>query len=161
MSKKIVSLLLVLALALSAAAFAADVSESHPAPEDAPELFTFAGAGDMIRQIQDLTFREMSICRTGQGLRQARESFHAMRQRLEAEKKSVPKLTEENYPDVLAAKRLESMLPVADTLAGAMELRRESRGSHYREDYPAHAPDMARRLTERMDGEKIVVEYEK
>ena len=145
----------------NAAAFAADVSESRPAPEDAPELFSFAGAGDMIRQIQDLTFSEMSICRTGHGLCHVRDSINVMQQHLEAEKKSVSRLTEENYPDVVLAKRLESMLPVVDTLARAMELRKESRGSHYREDYPAHAPDLDRRLTETMDGNKIIVEFEK
>lgn len=125
------------------------------------ELFTMPNAEEQIAELQDLAFRYMMVCRNEEGLMKAIARIKELQDGFDREKIPAVAVTEANYADVRKAKQLESMLLVAGVLAEAMLLRKESRGAHYREDYPTHDDSMAANIIEYMDGETAVVQFEK
>ena len=114
----------------------------------------------MIARIRETAFTRMMVCRNEKGLTEALDLFKTLETDFTETRIAVTEVTKENAEEVRAAKQLESMLLVAQVLAGAMLLRRESRGAHYREDYPGHDETMAKNIVEYMAGDEPTVGFE-
>ncbi|MBD5152506.1 MAG: FAD-binding protein [Oscillibacter sp.] len=121
--------------------------------------FTVEDAGKEMERILDLSFRHMMLVRDEQGLCQTLGELQAIADRIRAHRRPCcPQLGEdvpERYRDTL---RLLSMVTAAQAAAGAMLLRRESRGSHYRSDYPEIREELGQRIVVRQgeNGEPAV-----
>ncbi len=83
------------------------------------------GTEDIIQQIEDLMWQDVGIVRTGTGLRRAL-------QRLE---ESQPKVA---HPQTRRAWEAKNLVQVGMLVARSALVREESRGAHYRTDYPNH-----------------------
>ncbi len=89
-----------------------------------------------LREAMQRTMMEhCSVFRTGEGLRHALSEIEALRA-------SAANLTVDNHgdrfnTDLLEALELEGMLGLAEAIVVSALNREESRGAHYREDYPA------------------------
>ena len=86
--------------------------------------------------------------------------------RLETLLKGIVQLRNEELPQINAAERrglwhcleVDNMLMTSEVMARAAQLRTESRGSHFREDYPATDEDGWRvGIFQRMDGDRLVL----
>ncbi len=88
-----------------------------PALDEKLNMANEAADEDLIRQCEDIYYREMTIVRTKQGLERVLEFIET------AEKKA-------------DGASLKNRLLTGKLLARAMLLRRESRGTHYRDDFP-------------------------
>ncbi|HET7559626.1 MAG TPA: L-aspartate oxidase [Limnochordia bacterium] len=127
-----------------AEAVMAESDEARPAPECAPEPLAAArglrraphlartetaGGADVADEVRNLMWRQVGIVRHATGLNEAIA-------RLET-------LAEESPATALV---LRNMIDTALLIARAALGRQESRGGHYRSDYPEVAPDWRRRV---------------
>lgn len=87
------------------------------------------GAGQLKRRIQECMWRHLLIVRSDAGLRACLTEV----ERLRAE---AAHLNAEGPTQLMGALEVDNLLTVAEIMARAALLRTESRGSHYREDYP-------------------------
>jgi L-aspartate oxidase len=95
------------------------------AATDAPAANSSPSIAEMVKQIQDLMWREVGIVRTGSGLKHA---IHELQ-----------KLREGSPPPVnRAACEAANLHQVALLIAHSALAREESRGAQYRTDYPLH-----------------------
>lgn len=121
--------------------------------------FAVEDAGKEMERILDLSFRHMMLVRNEQGLSETLRELWGIMDRVRAHRRPFrPQLGEmvpESYRDTL---RLLSMVTAARAAAGAMLLRRESRGAHYRSDYPETREELGQRIVVRRgkDGEPAV-----
>ncbi|MDD5083142.1 MAG: FAD-binding protein, partial [Dehalococcoidales bacterium] len=79
--------------------------------------------------LQQIMWDRVGVLRDGQHLADALNGILALRERL-------AKITAASYPEALRVIKLSSMLTVAEMVTRAAQLRTESRGAHYRTDYP-------------------------
>ena len=86
--------------------------------------------GDIKQAIQRAANRSLLVIRTANGLAHMAEECSDLRKRLQED---VPVA---NAPDLRAGIELDNMLDVSSMITKAASLRAESRGSHYREDFP-------------------------
>ncbi len=85
--------------------------------------------------------------RSGEGLKTALETVKALRNEMSL-KETV------DVSEITAAKRFLCQLETAEAILKAASLRTESRGSHYRTDYPTENPTLAKPIcVEKVDGE--------
>jgi len=87
------------------------------------------GPGQLKRRIQECMWRYLLIVRSDAGLRACLTEV----ERLRGEAAS---LNAEGPTQLMGALEVDSLLTVAEIMARAALLRTESRGSHYREDFP-------------------------
>jgi len=80
---------------------------------------------EVVRDIQDLMWRDVGIVRTGTGLRAAIEHLNRMSPRV-------------GHPQTRRAHEAQNILAIALLVARSALAREESRGAHYRTDFPAH-----------------------
>ncbi|MBN2123362.1 MAG: hypothetical protein JW821_03650, partial [Deltaproteobacteria bacterium] len=121
-----------------AASRAAEVGPSElPRKEVEAEkerLESFASGGDrplraMRRSVKELMWYKAGIARNGKELENALgqiEEFH----------RCVPDVQVEDFRDLMKALELQNMLISAEMVCRAALARTESRGAHYRDDYP-------------------------
>ena len=83
---------------------------------------------ELIVQSEDLFYRHLTIVRSQEGLRNTLAFIEAAAGEAKCD-------------------LLKNRLTVGRLLATAQMMRTESRGTHYREDYPATSPDLCRRIT--------------
>ncbi|OUN06333.1 hypothetical protein B5G43_09210 [Flavonifractor sp. An92] len=119
------------------AAAAACVQAPLPSGHVAFEPWTWRECAPLRRRMQNVMFRSAMVLRSEQGLTAALEELDA----LEAEAPREPGGTTAAVAD---SRRLAGQLTTARAILRAARLRRESRGSHYREDFPAPDPAQAR-----------------
>jgi len=81
---------------------------------------------DLARKVQELMWREVGVVRSGQGLRRAIEELQDI----------APCLN--NQPDTRRCWEARNIWQTALLIARSALARLESRGAHYRVDYPAH-----------------------
>ena len=86
--------------------------------------------GDIKQAIQKAANRNLLVIRTGDGLNQMAEECMELRKRLHED------VAVTTAVDLRAAIELDNMLDVSLMITKAAKLRTESRGSHYREDFP-------------------------
>ncbi len=84
-----------------------------------------AGIEELVREIQDLMWQEVGIVRNGAGLRRAAD-------RLE---KLAPRVA---HPKTRRSHEAQNLLTTGLLVARSALAREESRGAHYRTDFPAH-----------------------
>jgi succinate dehydrogenase/fumarate reductase flavoprotein subunit len=87
------------------------------------------GPGTLKRQIQECMWRHLLVVRSDASLRACLREIDRLRGETSQLNAAAPAL-------LAAALEVENLLTVAEIMARAALLRTESRGSHYREDYP-------------------------
>lgn len=92
-------------------------------------------AEDILQRIQKIMWRDVSICRSEAGLKNALEELQGI------EKDLVPRLSANSLGDAVLAYEIPKMLTAARLVAMSALLRKETRGSHYRTDHPARDSD--------------------
>ncbi len=80
---------------------------------------------EIVREIQDLMWRDVGIVRTAQGMKRAIEQLTQL----------APKVS---HPHTRRAWEAQNLQSVGLLVARAALARQESRGAHYRTDFPAH-----------------------
>jgi L-aspartate oxidase len=103
---------------------------AHHAPSahtaaDPPAADSDSSAAEMTKQIQDLMWRDVGIVRTASGLK------HAIHQLQKLREGSDPPVSRAGY-------EAANIHQVALLIAHSALAREESRGAHYRTDYPLH-----------------------
>ncbi len=88
---------------------------------------------ELRKKIRELVNKRMSPVRSGPSLLAGIDELT----RIKEEKKN---LSADNTPDLKEAIEVENMLLLAEALLRSAEFRKESRGPHYREDYPTKDP---------------------
>jgi fumarate reductase flavoprotein subunit len=89
---------------------------------------------DLRLQMQNIMTDKVGIFRTGEGLDSAVEELQKLLDR--SCRIGLAGKTRSANPELVSAYRLQRMLKVALCVAYGARQRRESRGAHYREDYP-------------------------
>lgn len=84
----------------------------------------------LLKLLKRTAWENLLAVRTKESLNQVLEDAGQISNEL------VPRLSIENTPELIAALELRNMLLVADIVAKAALMRTETRGSHYREDFP-------------------------
>jgi succinate dehydrogenase/fumarate reductase flavoprotein subunit len=79
--------------------------------------------------LKTILWHKAGIIRNKEGLQTARDEISSLTERFKS-------ITIKNYKDLTEALRLENMLQVSDMVVRSALLRTESRGAHYRSDYP-------------------------
>ncbi len=98
-----------------------------------------AGGEDLAvlrRELQDAANRNLLIIRDAAGLQAMKAACADLKERL-------PAAAVETVDDMVRAIELRNLVTVGDLMATAGLERRESRGSHYREDFPRSDPAQA------------------
>lgn len=144
----------------SAADYSKNAGNSSDAISDI-ELYTVPNADSCISEIQDIAFKNMMVCRNEAGLTAAIDRINQIEAEFERNMQIVDQLTPESASAVLKTRQLESMILVSKVLANAMLIRKESRGSHYREDYPCHDDSLECNIVEYLKDGNPIVEFEK
>lgn len=125
---------------------------------EAVEYETFA-AGDLTEQLkvlQQTMFENAMVLRREEGLLEALDTVQQLRSSVTA--------AMEPTDDPLRAAGTQRFLArccTAESILRAALLRTESRGSHFRTDYPHQDPGQEKRILIRMDGQGIHADYEK
>lgn len=132
----------------SAAALAAAAGSS-------PEEYDFQalaaeGCSEALAELQQLMFRNAMILRKESGLQQALDGIAALQQEITAGLRP-----SEDPGDIAQTRRFLARCSTAESILRAALLRRESRGSHYRTDYPQPDPGMEQPILIRMDSRGI------
>ena len=137
----------------SAAAFAA----AQPVPRaDGPVEFDARIIPDQAqrrRRMQDVMSECGMVVRTGEALRQGME-------RLAQLADGCAFIEGEDATQIAASRRLWAQLHLAQAILSAQCMRTESRGSHYRADYPERNPAMERRILVRLEGSTARAAFE-
>jgi len=125
---------------------AADACAAAPEP---PERFRFQGwgcpnAAEALETLRELMFRNAMVIRSGTGLTDALARLDALESGLE-------RAPSEQAGAIAQARQLEGRMTTARCVLRAALLRRESRGSHFREDFPQPDPELARPVFLRKD----------
>jgi len=114
-----------------------------------PSLVGRAEAARVVADTRRLMSRHVGLVRDGQGLWQAGEALRDLAHCLAAAD-GVPAAA----ADIRAGGEARNLLTVARLAAAAAERRRESRGAHFRTDFPQADPAWRHRLTQRL-GEPV------
>lgn len=112
--------------------------DTAPSGPDCWEFDTTAVAetAPALAELRELLFRHGMVLRSQPGLAGALERLDALQAGLE-------KAPARDVGSIAASRRLEGQLLTARCILSAALLRRESRGSHYREDFPQEDPAQA------------------
>jgi fumarate reductase (CoM/CoB) subunit A len=88
----------------------------------------------LIRELRDVMYRYVGVVRDGEGLEKAERAIAELKERAQNDLKVVPgKIF--NY-DQIHAFELFNMLELCQVVVKSALMRKESRGAHYRKDYP-------------------------
>ncbi len=110
--------------------------------------------GDVIRKVQDILWFNGNVIRREDRLSRALDEIEGMK------KGFMPRYHFEQGNRPEKALRAHTALVMASVLLKAMLLRRESRGSHYREDYPErNDEEFLKRIVVSKSGESIQYNY--
>lgn len=101
------------------------------------DLFSIPGAKEKLEELRNVMQRDAFLVRSRSSLERAKKFMD-----------STDTGREDNFSvqEFLESNRLISSLMLAKACISAMELREESRGSHYREDHPEKKEDLGRMI---------------
>ncbi len=108
-----------------------------------------------LEELQDLMWRHAGLVRSDNRLRYGLEKLAALRQRL-------PGIKVNNRRELQLALKLDNMTRAGEMIIQSAIMRRESRGSHYRTDYPEmDNADWLAHVTLRLTGDRLRLDTEK
>ncbi len=138
-------------------------TDLNPIPKRAEELCVWMAAlkgrpglsapRDLKKKLQEAMWRRVLVVRTAESLNRALAELH----RLQGELAGV---RIDDGETLIAFLELENLLLAGTAIIKAALYRRESRGSHYRADFPELDPGWNRRLLVMMDGAGPVIREE-
>jgi succinate dehydrogenase/fumarate reductase flavoprotein subunit len=141
-----------------AAGWAAALAAREPAPRGvresdlAPRSRSGGASGprpaDLAERLRSLMGRSAGILRTAEGLQAALAGLDALETELDG-------ATVADAADLRRAWEVRGMLLVSRAVCRAALMRRESRGAHFRSDYPRETGDWARSIRVRLRGGQI------
>lgn len=128
---------------------AATACQGTPDPVAEYELETFCipKSLEILAELREIMFRSAMLSRTETQLRLAQGRINEL---IGEGKEYIPA---KSAADVATGYRLMAQLHTASAIISAALLRRESRGAHYREDFPSQDPQMARPIIVDFKGE--------
>lgn len=104
------------------------------------------------KEIQELMSASYLVVRNAHGLEKLINRLQELTSQLEAEGFRITSST-----DKVQALECRNMLDTATVMAKAALLRKESRGSHYREDIPDTKPEFEKILSFQLSGQKLTI----
>ena len=111
---------------------------------------------EILNALQDMMFRNAMVLRHETGLNETRNCIRVWKEQLwQSAVSSVDAGT------VAQWYRLLAMCTTAESILGAAALRTESRGSHYRTDFPQQDDHFQKRIRIRMESQEVHCDYEK
>lgn len=111
-------------------------------------------AAELRGRLKSLMWRKCGVVRSREGLEELAGELAELRRSYENVRATSPK-------QVLEALELGSMVELAEAVVAAALAREESRGAHYREDYPEARDDVwLKRLVLRLEGGRLKLEAE-
>ncbi len=124
-----------------------------------PEHYTFDGWSytdptGVLRMLQDVMFRSAMAVRSEEGLTSALARLDRLEDQLKRQ-------SCDNPTPIAQSRRLAGQLTTARCVLQAALLRRESRGSHYREDFPAQDPAQECQIRIRREAQGLAVRFMK
>ncbi len=121
---------------------AAFCKTAPPATEDIWDFDSWAaeGVSEATAVLQETMFRSAMLLRSREGLQGALDQIARLQ-------RGCIHHPAARVADIAASRRLESQLITATCILQAAQLRRESRGSHNRTDFPAENPAMGAPIT--------------
>lgn len=137
----------------SAAAEAARQAMPAFSSEDA-SLWYVEDAGTLLESLRTLNTFSAMIFRTGQVIKKALNMTRTIAEALQ------PLEAETFTPKLAESYRLFAALAMSKAIQTAVDLRRESRGSHYRADFPAPNPKYDKRILLSMERERVQACFE-
>lgn len=102
---------------------------SSPGFEIEPFRYGALSVGELKRSVRELMWNNLAIVRSGDSIKTARSG-------LEAIKLNLSQAAIENIQDLASFYELKNMLTVSILITEGADIRCESRGAHYRTDYP-------------------------
>lgn len=131
---------------IAGASAAADCGETRGPERISVDNYGIQEEPELTARLQDIMFRHAMVLRREEGLAAALEEVRAIRAGL-------VRTPAQGGGALARARRLECRLLTAESVLLAQRLRRETRGSHYRTDYPeldrAQGQQICVRLTDR------------
>jgi len=113
----------------------------------------------LIRELQNIMWDYVGVLRTGKELEGAVDKIEGMRK--EALKRVFIPIKSRVYNrDWIESLEVENMLDVGEMIAKAASLRTESRGCHYRDDFPKPSRDWLKNIYLRKEGTKMALKTE-
>jgi L-aspartate oxidase len=131
----------------SAAGYADDNALVEEAEIDA---YGIANSKEKLEALREVMYRNAFITRSGESLQKARNFIGSM---------ELMKVRCSSSHDYLDSNRLLSSVEMAKACIEAMDLRKESRGSHYREDYPEKDESLEKMIKVRLHGGEPAASY--
>lgn len=116
------------------------------------EAYSIENASNIIEEIQELMFKSAMIEKNEEGVSKAIL-------RLEEISKELVYKTSINMKDAYKSYRLKANILLAECILRSIDLRKESRGSHYRSDYPNLNISMNKKIIVELD-KNINVNFE-
>jgi succinate dehydrogenase/fumarate reductase flavoprotein subunit len=104
---------------------------------------------DLKRHLQRMMYDTVLVLRSEETLTRSLQGIQEMRERARRG------LRIEHVRDLCERQELENLLQVGEIVARAALLRRESRGSHYREDFPELDPKWGESIVSRRNGSAL------
>ncbi len=117
------------------------------------EVYVAKNAGKYLKEIREWNFKTAMVIRSQTGSEQALTAITGIRQKLEQEKMAFT--VGDTMADVAAFHDLEAAIALSTALHQAILLRKESRGSHFRADFPEKSQLYARPVTSRLNRGEI------
>ena len=112
-----------------------------PEPPQTVEFAAMAATScqEALSELRTVMFREGMVVRSEQGLKNALDTVYKLRSRLEEH-------PSEDGSEIARTRRMRGQLCTAECVLQAALLRKESRGSHCRSDYPEKNAELAKRI---------------
>lgn len=110
------------------------------------ELYEIDKANKLIEEVQDIMFKNAMIEKNQMGVDEALSKINNI-------SKNFIYKEDINMKNIKYSYRLESNILLAKSILKAIDLRKESRGSHYRSDYPTINEKMDRRINVEFDND--------
>lgn len=112
-------------------------SDKAPAQEADLDLFTIPEAKEKLEKLRNVMQRDAFLVRSSTSLERAMDVLDSM---------DMERENSHSIQEFIEANRLISSLMLAKACILAMEMREESRGSHYREDHPEKKDHLGRMI---------------
>jgi succinate dehydrogenase/fumarate reductase flavoprotein subunit len=111
---------------------------------------------ELRHEAQEIMWRQVGVVRTGEGLEKAVERLTSLRE--QSDRISVADTGLEGNREFMEALETQNMLMLAEAMARAALVRTESRGSHFRRDYPEEKnPEWLKNTVVTLEGEALKV----